>query len=457
MSWNDCLEGRWGDPWLVGADHAAFWTALGQLRSQLQPDQRRLLAQPDPVQFLAAFWAAATTAGSLYVGNPDWGEREWQQALAIVQPEQVLGVAPDPGLPGPSDRGGVVATLLGIPTGGTSGQLRFALHTPATLSASVAGFQQHFEVGPVDAYCVLPLHHVSGLMQALRTFLSGGRLTIQPFKALAAGQPLPVLPGSFLSLVPTQLQRLLDQQAAAWLRQFRAVLLGGAPAWPTLLEQAYAAGIPLAPSYGMTETASQVATLLPEEFLGGRHSGSSGRRLPHVQLQVVDPAGQPALPGTVGQIGVGGSSLSLGYCPSADSSTTLRESSPLLLTGDLGYLDEQGHLYVVGRSGSQIITGGEKVFPEEIEAVLRQSDLVADICVIGMADPDWGQVVTTLYVPSPTAAGGASELAQLQQMVATQLSPYKRPKRWVAVPNLPRNCQGKLDRAAAAALAKALT
>jgi len=278
-------------------------------------------------------------------------------------------------------------------------------------------------------------------MQALRCLLSGGRLVIQPFRDLLAGGALPgerVSPhaDSFLSLVPTQLQRLLASEHrdfTPWLRQFTAILLGGAPPWPSLLQTARHRQLPLAPTYGMTETASQVATLLPQEFLAG-HAGS-GRALPHAALSILDEAGDLLPPQVIGKIAIAASSLAL-----ARGETPI---SPPLQTGDLGYLDAAGFLHVVGRETTLIFTGGEKVLPQEVEAAILATGLVGDCAVLGVPDAEWGERVVAVVATAEQNPG-----TRLRPALQAQLSSYKIPKRWLVRAELPRNAQGKLNRAA---------
>jgi O-succinylbenzoic acid--CoA ligase len=302
--------------------------------------------------------------------------------------------------------------------------------------ASVQGFRQYFRVEQVNAFCVLPLYHVSGLMQFMRSFTSGGRLVLQSFKALEAAAGSDVDPVDFfLSLVPTQLQRLLETNATAWLYRCQTVLLGGSPAWPQLLAAARAHGIRLAPTYGMTETASQIVTLKPETFLAG--NSSCGQLLPHAQVTICSPTGEILGANQTGAITIRSQSLALGYY------AILR---PTLWAGqwlgdDLGFLDAQGYLTVVGRRSNKIITGGENVFPAEVEAILRATNLVKDVCVIGVPDQDWGEVVTAVYVPDEPLS-----LEVLQAALEDHLSKFKRPKYWISVPELPRNPQGKINR-----------
>ncbi|MEM9503947.1 MAG: AMP-binding protein, partial [Cyanobacteria bacterium P01_E01_bin.43] len=364
------LQQRWGESWLVGADAETFWPQLEQFQVQFQAhcppatSQDILLAAAEPVRFLAAFLAACQVPGRVWLANPHWGLGEWQQVAAQCQPDRVIGSVPEGLWDSSGDRGprpgsafaeNSAAQIL-IPTGGSSGNIRFAVHTWETLVASVQGFQQHFHCDRVNAYCVLPLYHVSGLMQAMRCLLWGGKLVIQPFRALfqdgvfaSPSDPL------FLSLVPTQLQRLLDaeQDFVPWLRSFTAILLGGAPASTALLQTARELQLPLAPTYGMTETAAQVATLLPHEFLAGL--SNSGRALPHAHITIRDDGGNPLPPGQTGRIALAAKSLAGGY-----GDTTFAQT---FQSGDLGYLDEAGYLHVVGRASTLILTGGEKVLP----------------------------------------------------------------------------------------------
>lgn len=384
---------------------------------------------------------AACVAGCpVFLANPRWADQEWAAVLEQVQPDVIWAEADTVA------RCRTQRTTTGdrppaqgimIPTGGSSGQIRFVIHTWDTLMASIAGFQQHFEVSQVNACCVLPLYHVSGLMQFLRAFCSGGRLVLgqRLDDVLAALQHAPLFeaPDFFLSLVPTQLQRaLVNSEAIAPLQAFRAILLGGAPAWPTLLQEARRYGLPLAPTYGMTETASQVVTLRPAEFLAGQTG--SGPSLPHAAIALDPPDSTAEVPGL---ITIRAASLGLGYYGD-------RPFEGVFQPGDLGFWDDQGSLHVVGRQQEQILTGGENVFPAEVEAAIQATQLVADVAVVGLPDNEWGEVVVAVYAPWPDRPVTSQDL---QQAIAPYLSRFKQPKHWFALSHLPRNRQGKLDRA----------
>lgn len=460
------LQTRWGDDWLIGSSSQEFWQRLGELTPVFAAYKEScgshcpgvLIAEPDPIQFLTVCLAAWSEGCTVVLANPRWGDRERQQLQALVNPKWdapiLQGTKSYPchvleGQPG----------QILIPTGGSSGHIKFAVHSWETLSASIEGFQAHFGLGVVHAYCVLPLFHVSGLMQVLRVLALGGCLALQPYSKLKSGERLLLKPGGFISLVPTQLQELLavGGEFIPWLQSFRAVLLGGAPAGKSLLDQAQAAHIPVALTYGMTETAAQVATLLPEEFLAGHRS--SGRSLPHVKLTILNDQGQPQRSGQMGRVVIQAKSLALGYWGSSSKENFLMVGSahptgPLATTGpfvtdDVGYLDDGGYLHVVGRSSTKIITGGENVFPEDIEAVLLATGWVSDACVVGLPCDRWGQRLCALVVMDPSKL-----LPDLPELLRSQLVPYKLPKQWILVSALPRTAQGKLSRPQSLALAQ---
>ncbi|MEA5452510.1 AMP-binding protein [Leptolyngbya sp. CCNP1308] len=458
------LQTRWGDGWLIGLSSEEFWQRLGELISVFAAYKEScgahspgvLIIEPDPLLFLATCLSAWSEGCTVVLANPRWGDRDRQQLQALVSPN--LNAPLRPGIKSyPCQVRESQPGQILIPTGGSSGQIKFAVHTWDTLSVAIAGFRAHFGVGAVQAYCVLPLFHVSGLMQALRVLTSGGQLALQSYSKLKNRERWLLPPGGFLSLVPTQLQDLLalGDEFIPWLQSFRAVLLGGAPAGKSLLDQAQSLGIPVALTYGMTETAAQVATLLPEEFLAGNRS--SGRPLPHVNLAILNDQGQPQRSGQTGRVVIQTKSLALGYtdCSSDQGynekvAHVIGTAHPTGFTADdMGYLDAGGYLHIVGRSSSKIITGGENVFPEAIEAVLLATGWVSDACVVGLPCDRWGQRLCALVVMD-----SAKRLADLPGLLRSLLAPYKLPKQWILVSALPRTAQGKLSRPQALALAQ---
>ncbi len=442
------LYQRSREDWLIVPGKPSLLDQVEQRLSHLSahPKPRRiLLAEAEPLRFLAGFVAAVNAQAILALGNPQWGKAEWQSAIALLQPDWVWGQTPFDlsGWSPSSQPEPIPAGTILIPTGGSSGQLRFVCHTWQTLMASVKGFQSFFQVQAVHSCCVLPLYHVSGLMQFLRSLTTGGQFTIFPFRTFGARAMTSFDPKDwFLSLVPTQLERLLQAGEGDWLAQFRTILLGGAPAWPDLCQQARQRRLPLAPTYGMTETAAQVATLHPSDFLQGK----TGYRVsPHAQISIINNQGDPLFWGQTGQITLQAESLMTGYYPA--SSTAALASS--FLTDDLGYFDSEGYLHLCGRVSDKIISGGENIFPAEVEAALRATGGVEDVAVVGLEDKHWGQAVTAVYVPVSTVS-----LEELQHRLRDRLSRYKQPKHWVAVAALPRTPQGKLNRQQLVAIAQ---
>jgi O-succinylbenzoic acid--CoA ligase len=382
--------------------------------------QRIQVSESDPRKFMSAFARAVASGAEVFLCNPDWGAFEHRQLAELLQSKIE------------NQKSKMDEGWLMIPTGGTGGKIRFARHDSATIAAAVRGFTRHFALAQVNAAGVLPLYHVSGLIAWMRCLLTGGEYLPLDWKAVESGV-LPVLPakaqGWTLSLVPTQLERLLRQERAVeWLRGFRIIFLGGAPAWPELLDKAAALRLPLSPGYGMTETAAMVAALRPEEFLAGARS--CGAVLPHVQISFDEE----------GSILVGGGSVFRGYWPE------WRNDGPFA-SQDGGWLDERGHLHVTGRRDAVIITGGEKVNPAEVEAVLRGTGELADVVVLGRPDSEWGESVVAAYPAEPRP-----DLTRVENALARLLSPAKRPKRLVALPVWPVNAQGKVNRAEVARL-----
>ncbi len=205
------------------------------------------------------------------------------------------------------------------------------------------------------------------------------------------------------SLVPTQLARLIDRPPPPSLR---VVMLGGAPADPSLLTRARDAGWPVAPTYGLTQACSAVTVAEPGD------TETSGPALPGLSVSIA----------TDGEILVDG-------------------PSGLLHTGDLGRLDDRGRLIVLGRKVDTIVSGGENVMPAEVEAALLAHPAVAEAGVFGRPDPEWGEAVTAQVVLRAPA-----DLAELREFAAERLARFKVPKAIEAVDALPRNASGKLLR-----------
>jgi O-succinylbenzoic acid--CoA ligase len=260
----------------------------------------------------------------------------------------------------------------------------------------------------------LPLSHVGGLMVLLRSTLMATTAVLAPppFDEHATASQLRDAGITIASLVPTQLQRLLDAGAKPG-PQLRRVLLGGGPMPRALLARARAAGFPVCPSYGLTQACSTVTVAEPGDL------ETAGRALPGVGVAVSDD----------GEIVVSGATVNaLGS----------------LRTGDLGRIDEHGRLVVTGRKGDVIITGGENVSPAEVESALAEHPDVAEAAVFARPHPLWGEAITALVV-----ARDGAQITQgaLRAHCLERLAGFKVPKAFELVDELPRTASGKVRRA----------
>ncbi len=389
-------------------------TAERHLLDEIPAGAPVVVCERDPVRFMSAFAAAVAGTGPVFLADPNWGAAE-----RAVLDELVRSALRPPS-------SALRQAWLAVPTGGSSGRIRFARHDQDTIAAAVGGFTGHFGVGRVHAVGLLPLHHVSGLMAWMRCALTGGEYRPWSWDDLVSGQRPALEPGDwFLSLVPTQLQRLLGSPSAVdWLRRFRVISVGGGPVWPELVAAAAQARLPVSLGYGLTETMAMVAAQLPEEFAGGDRS--AGRAMPHARLVI----------NAEGAVTITGDSVFRGYWPE-------ETQNRVLVTSDAGSIDSSGRVQLLGRRDAVIITGGKKVQPEEVETALRATGLFTDVVVIGVPDPEWGEAVVACY-PSGAAPLDPAEISGL----LSTLAPFKRPKRYVVLPDWPRNAQGKVNRAA---------
>lgn len=336
-----------------------------------------------------------------------------------------------------------------IYTSGTSGEPKGAMLTVANFRWSAEGSARNLGVRPDDRWlAVLPLFHVGGLSILLRAAIYGITAVVhEAFDAGAVNAAIDRSRITMISVVAVMLQRMLDARGdAPFPPALRCVLLGGGPAPRPLLERCAAAHVPVVQTYGLTETASQVATLAPGEAL--RRLGSAGRVLYPNELRIATAAGDEAAPGAPGEIQVRGPVVMAGYAGRPEASARALEGG-WLRTGDLGILDDEGYLYVLDRRDDLVITGGENVYPAEVEAVLLADPRVAECGVIGATDPEWGQRVVAVVRLHEGAAPDAATAEALRDHCRARLARYKVPAevRFVTEP-LPRTASGKLRRVA---------
>ena len=176
-----------------------------------------------------------------------------------------------------------------------------------------------------------------------------------------------------------------------------------------------------------------IATLKPDDFLKGY--SNSGRILPHAKIKIIGNNGQLLEENQTGIITIESSSLCWGYYPELFLENTIFQ------TDDIGFLDEGGYLQIVGRNSQKIVTGGENVFPAEVEAAILATKLVTDVAVIGISDAIWGEAIAAVYVANKSGICSIN----IQQAIKDKISKFKQPKHWIKLNELPRNQLGKLN------------
>lgn len=377
-----------------------------------------LESDADGVITLLALWRLGATPAPL---NPRLTERETEYARSALQ-----------------GRAGEGAQVV-LWTSGTSGRPRGVALSHGALSTHVTAVRRRLALDPLrDTWLAsLSTAHVGGLMLVFRAILTGSRLvafgavTPEETWALLGGDLLPAglnSPVTHASLVPTQLKRLLDAtDDAAPPASFRCLLLGGAHTPVDLLARARAAGWPIALTYGMTEMCSQVATATPDQVEA--KPGCVGPPLSGIELRIADTE----------EVFVRGPSLATGYL----DGTPLLDADGWYHTGDLGRVDEVGDLWITGRRSDRIISGGVNVDAAEVEDVLRGHPSVVDVCVTGVPDDEWGEIVAAWVVP----VEGEFDVDEVDAWIRDRLAGPKRPRRWVVESDLPLNANGKVDRA----------
>jgi o-succinylbenzoate---CoA ligase len=339
------------------------------------------------------------------------------------------------------------SVLAIIYTSGTTGRPKGAMLTVANFWWSAAGSALNLGTQDNDRWLAcLPLFHVGGLSIVIRSAIYGTTAVIHDgFEAKAVNAAIDNDGITMVSVVALMLERMLDaRDSAPFPPTLRVALVGGGPAPRALLARAIAAGIPTAQTYGLTEACSQVATLLPDD--AEQKLGSAGRVLRPNELRIASGDEREARPNEEGEILVKGPIVMAGYFGQPDAaSRTIVDG--WLHTGDVGRLDEDGYLFVLDRRDDLIVTGGENVYPAEVEAVLSSHPAVIEAAVIGVDDPQWGQRVVAI-VRLDAESNTTHEASDLQTFCRANLAGYKIPREIRIVEDpLPRTASGKLRRA----------
>ena len=368
--------------------------------------------------------ALMKTGAVLLPLSPRLSPAEREEAIRVCKvtvdlddPSRLTQTEADMPLLGEHDMEDIHCRIL---TSGSTGTPQGVALTYGNHLFSAMGSAFNIGVEPADRWlCALPTSHISGLSIAMRSVIYGTAMILQDdFDTAAVDRGIREDGATVISLVSTMLIRLLEDGID--LTAPRAILVGGGPVPTAILEEALSRGAPVIQTYGLTETCSQVTTLEVAEAV--RKVGSVGRPLLTSHLRIHE-----------GEILVQGPTVS----PHAV------DPEGWFHTGDLGRIDDEGFLYVEGRTDEMIITGGENVSPVEVEEVLARHPDVLEAAVVGRSDPEWQTAVTAVVVARDGTAPSAEEI---RLFCGDSLAGYKVPKRVEFVDELPKTTSGKVRR-----------
>ena len=305
-------------------------------------------------------------------------------------------------------------------TGGTSGNTKWVRHNATSIESAVKGLVGTLKVEGISSWCCLPLNHVGGLMQVFRAMGTGGKVIFADYRKLFEEPLDKLIENKWISLVPTQLHRLIISPIACEnLRKFNGIFIGGAALSGKLAQKCRVEDLPLFPCYGMSETAGMITVLDANSFNQG--FGGVGNVLIHASM-AVNPLSN--------RITVKAESMCLNAFEGDN-----REQ--WLSTPDYGYHDTNGNWFIEGRLDRTIVTGGEKVAPYLIEKVIQQFDCVDECLVCGVEDQEWGQRVVAYITPTDI------DIEKLKYFAQGKLQPHFIPKEWHCVNKLPLSEMGK--------------
>lgn len=320
-------------------------------------------------------------------------------------------------------------------TSGTTGAPKGVMQTFGNHFSSAVASSLNLGILPRDEWlCAVPIFHISGFSIMMRGLIYGMTVRlVSRFDPQVIDTILRKEPVTTMSVVPYMLKKLLDlrdQHAGGYNKRFRCMLLGGGPIDRQTLTRCQKYGIPVVQSYGMTETCSQIVALNNED--ADKKVGSVGKPLFLTQLK---------LAADNHEILIKTPALTPGYLNRPKALAKKKTATGWYHTGDVGHLDAAGFLYVDGRIDDMIISGGENIFPDEIEAVYATYPGIEDIAVIGVSDPEWGQSPVAFIVSSkPLSASALSNYGR------QRLAHYKVPRRFYRLDRLPMNAGGKIQR-----------
>ncbi|MBC1794934.1 o-succinylbenzoate--CoA ligase [Listeria booriae] len=316
-------------------------------------------------------------------------------------------------------------------TSGTTGKPKGVMQTFGNHWWSATGSMLNLGLQEGDSWlCAVPIFHISGLSILMRSVIYGIPVYLEEhFDAKRVDQFLRSGEVTIISVVTTMVQRLLDTYTKSYHPKFRCMLLGGGPASKAILESCFAKGIPLIQSFGMTETASQIVTLPPEDAL--QKIGASGKPLFPAEVKISDQD----------EILLKGPNITAGYLHNEAATQAAFDANGWFRTGDIGYLDQDGFLFVQERRSDLIISGGENIYPTEIEHVLLEYPTVLEVAVVAKQDDKWGEVPVAFLVTTEETSE-----EQLHQFCEERLAKYKIPHQFHLLDELPKTASQKIQR-----------
>jgi O-succinylbenzoic acid--CoA ligase len=439
------------------ADHAE--RLAGDLtRAGVTPGERVALIAENRVETVIAVHALIELGATLVPIHPRLTPAEVDVVLADAAPARILreeeltariaGAAK--GSPLPPRCVDPEAPLAIVYTSGTSGRPKGAILSRRAFVASAAASALNLGWYEDDRWLLcMPLCHVGGLSILTRCLLARRPMILVPrFNPALVLAAIARDRATILSVVPTMLTALLEQDRGGILGRLRAVLLGGAAAPAVLLEECGRRGIPALTTYGLTEACSQVTAQRPRAPY--RPEPGSGAPLAGVEIVIMGDDGASVPRGEVGRIRIRGPMLMSGYFrgPGKPPDPAV-DAHGFFDPGDLGALDEEGRLHVHARRTDLIVTGGENVYPAEIEQCLESLPGVRRALVFGAPDERWGQVVACALELDPSSTESVGVEEALVAVLPARLAPHKRPRLFCAVDELPLTGSGKLDRGGA--------
>lgn len=414
---------------LVGEDPGIFKEQVESYLAEIDAkgpaifNEGVLIAEEDPVLFVAAFLAALEREAPIILGNAHWGQIEWASFDRQFSPVLAFGRALNLKAR-PSRLMALEKGLILIPTGGsTTQELKFTQHQWVTLENQSKMVQSFLNTNAINSICALPLFHVSGLMQIVRALVTGGQIFLTNLKPSQSTEFGIALEDYCLSLVPTQLTRLLEEgKFLKQLVKLKCIFIGGAAINTELLQRAVGLQLPIVTSYGMTETAGLIA--VEDHRLGKSDLPCRSYLLPDVRISLELSEG-------LKRIRIFSKSLFQGYWGGPKF-----EPAEGFLTSDYGALNPEGGLVVEGRLDRVIISGGEKIFPQEVENALVATGQVSSALVVGQHSTEWGEsVIAIVTAANDTIEGFNPE--RLAESLKGSLASYKRPKNYITVKKLP--------------------